>query len=238
MNNKLKSFGLWNSLIVFGIAAVILVIETTYLIPYLVEITGIETIVFWLLVSALLLFSPMVLLSYFILKSEGFYFSREVWEKRLRFKKMDKDDWNWTIIGIMAIGLSSFLITKILLMIYGEINFHPPFMSFEPLTANRFWILVLWFPCWLFNIMGEEILWRGIILPRQEILFGKFSWLIHGFFWGIFHIGFGLQLLITLIPILFILPFIVQKRENSWIGVVVHGVVNGPAFIAIALGII
>jgi len=238
MNIKLKPFGLWNSLIIFGTAALILIIETTYLIPYFVKITGIETIVFWLLVSAILLFLPMVLLSYYILKSEGFSFNREVWEKRLRFKKMNKDDWKWAIIGIMTIGLSSFLITKILLMIYGEINFHPPFMTFESLTTGRYWILVLWFPCWLLNIMGEEILWRGVLLPRQEISFGRFSWLIHGFFWGIFHIGFGLQLLITLVPTLFILPFIVQKRKNSWIGVVIHSVVNGPSFIAIALGIL
>ena len=237
MNKKLKPFGLWKSLVVFGTAALILLIETTLLIPYIVETTGLETIVVWFLVSAFLLFLPMVLLSQFIINSEGLSFSVDVWKTRLRFKKMNKDDWTWTIIGIIAIGFSSFIITKILFMVFGEINFHPPFMFFEPLTTGRFWILAIWFPCWLLNIMGEEILWRGVLLPRQESSFGRFTWLINGLLWGIFHIGFGLQLLITLIPILFILPYIVQKRNNTWIGVIIHAAVNGPAFIAIALGL-
>ncbi|HDP94675.1 MAG TPA: hypothetical protein ENN40_04860 [Candidatus Aminicenantes bacterium] len=30
---------------------------------------------------------------------------------------------------------------------------------------------------------------------------------------------------------------VVQWRQNSWIGVILHAVVNGPGFIAIALGV-
>ena len=86
--------------------------------------------------------------------------------------------------------------------------------------------------------MGEEILWRGVIFPRQEIAFKKYTWLIHGFCWGIFHIAFGWQLLLTLLPILFIQSYTVQRRQNSWIGVVIHAVVNGPSFIAISFGLI
>jgi len=41
-------------------------------------------------------------------------------------------------------------------------------------------------------------------------------------------------LLVT--PIVFILPWIVQKRRNSSIGVIIHAALNGPAFIAVALG--
>ena len=32
-------------------------------------------------------------------------------------------------------------------------------------------------------------------------------------------------------------PYVVQKTKNSWTGVVIHGVINGPSFIAIAFGV-
>ena len=37
------------------------------------------------------------------------------------------------------------------------------------------------------NIGGEELWWRGIILPRQELAFGKWAWLVNGLLWDLFH---------------------------------------------------
>jgi len=76
------------------------------------------------------------------------------------------------------------------------------------------------------------------MLPRQEVAFGKHTWLIHGFGWALFHIAFGWQLLLTLIPLIFIQSYIVQKTKNSWVGVIMHGGLNGPSFIAICFGLI
>lgn len=56
--------------------------------------------------------------------------------------------------------------------------------------------------------------------------------------WGLFHIAFGWQLLLTLAPFLFILSYVVQKTKNSWVGVILHGGLNGPSFLAIALGLL
>jgi hypothetical protein len=47
------------------------------------------------------------------------------------------------------------------------------------------------------RLNSQEFLWRGVMLPRQEIAFGKKAWIIHDFGWGLFHIAFGWQLLIT-----------------------------------------
>jgi len=41
-----------------------------------------------------------------------------------------------------------------------------------------------------------------------------------------------------LIPLIFIQSYIVQKTKNSWIGVIMHGGLNGPSFIAICFGLI
>ncbi len=234
----LKGIGFIKSFAIFGIASMILIIETQFLIPYLSKVTGWEAVIFWFVVAGLGLFLPLLITSTLILKNEGYRFNKKVWNERLRFKNMTRADWLWSIGAIVAIGILSAFIIEIIKAFVGEVNHQPPFMSFEPLTNGRYWILLIWFPYWLLNIMGEEILWRGTLLPRQEIVFGRFTWLFHGFFWGIFHIGFGWQLLITLLPILFIQSYVVQRQKNSWIGVIIHAGINGPSFIAISFGFI
>ena len=49
---------------------------------------------------------------------------------------------------------------------------------------------------------------------------------------------FELITLITLMPLIFIQLYIVQKTKNSWVGVVMHGGLNGPSFLAISFGLI
>jgi len=232
----MKKIGLLNSFVIFGIAALILFFETHLVIPYMSQQSGFEPIIFWFIIAGFGLFLPLLIVSFFILKSEGLKIDKKTWRDRLRFRKMNKTDWQWTIGSIFLIGLLSFVIMKILEGVFGNVDHQPPFMQFEPLTPDRYWILLIWFPYWLLNIMGEEVLWRGVILPRQEVAFGRITWLIHGICWGIFHIAFGWQLLLMVFPILFIQSYVVQRRKNSWTGVVIHAVINGPSFIAISFG--
>ena len=48
----------------------------------------------------------------------------------------------------------------------------------DPLTPGRYWLLAAWVPCWVLNIMGEEILWRGVMVPRQEAALGRRAWFV------------------------------------------------------------
>lgn len=226
------------TLIIFASASCILYLVTNYLIPYLSKITGQETVLFWFLCGGCLVFLPLGLTAIVIVKKEGHRINSETLKQRLRFKKLTRNDLIWVLIGVVSIGVLSFLIMTLLELIAGKFEHTPPFMSFEPLTAGRYWLLAVWLPYWILNIMCEEILWRGVLLPLQELAIGKYAWFIHGLGWGLFHISFGTHLLITLLPILFILPYIVQKTGNTWTGVILHSLLNGPSFIAISLGML
>ena len=240
MNNEkeLDKLGLTSSFAIYIPAALLMYVLTNYLIPYLSKTTGQETILFWFIVAGLGVFTPLIIAGVMILKFEGLKFSINIWTERLRFRKLTSRDLIWSIGGLLLVGVLSGIIMYILELFIGKFDHSPAFMSFEPLTAGRFWLLLVWIPYWILNILGEEFIWRGVMLPRQEITFGKYAWLIHGFGWGLFHIAFGWQLLITLIPILFLLPYIVQKTKNSWVGVIIHGGLNGPSFLAICFGLI
>ena len=234
----LKKLGLAASFAIYIPAAILMFGLTKYLIPYLSQITGQETILFWFIVGGLGIFLPLIITGIIILKYEGYTISKQTWKERLRFRKITRRDLLWCFAGFIAVGVLSVLIMKGLEIAIGQFDHSPAFMSFEPLSKGRYWLLLVWFPYWILNILGEEFLWRGVMLPRQEIVFGKYAWLIHGFGWGLFHIAFGWQLLITLIPLIFIQSYVVQKTKNSWIGVIMHGGLNGPSFIAICFGLI
>jgi membrane protease YdiL (CAAX protease family) len=237
-NKEIKRLGLKGSFAIYASAAILMFCLTKYLIPYLSKITGQETILFWFIVGGLGVFLPLIITGLLILRSEGYAFSKETWVKRLRFRKISKKDILWSFIGLIVVGILSGLIMIGLKLLIGNFDHSPAFMSFEPLTKGRYWLLLVWAPYWILNILGEEFLWRGVMLPRQEIAFGKYTWIIHGFGWGLFHIAFGWQLLITLIPLIFVQSYIVQKTKNSWTGVIMHGGLNGPSFIAICFGLI
>ena len=236
--SKIKKLGIISSFAIYIPAALLMFVLTKYLIPFLSEVTGQETILFWFIVAGLGIFTPLILTGILILKSEGFEISKNTIKDRLRFRKVTKQDLLWCFGGLVLVGILSVLIMNGLEFFIGKFDHSPAFMQFEPLSKGRYWLLAIWFPYWILNILGEEFLWRGVMLPRQEIVFGKYTWLVHGFGWMLFHIAFGWQLLLTLIPLIFIQSFIVQKTKNSWLGVIMHGGLNGPSFIAICFGLI
>ena len=234
----IKKLGLTGSFAIYIPAAILMYCMTKYMIPYLSRVTGQETILFWFIVAGLGIFTPLIITGVLVLRSEGYGFTRKTWHERLRFRKISKRDLLWSILGLIVVGIASGLVMKGMEYFIGNFDHSPSFMVFEPLSKGRYWLLLVWLPYWILNIMGEEFLWRGVMLPRQELAFGKYTWLVHGFGWGLFHVAFGWHLLITLIPLIFIQSYIVQKTKNSWVGVIMHGGLNGPSFIAICFGLI
>jgi hypothetical protein len=73
--------------------------------------------------------------------------------------------------------------------------------------------------------------WRGYVLPRQEAAMGPLAWLGNGIPWCLFHWSFGWPILVMLLPITLLLPWIVQRRRNTWVGIVIHAVFNSTGFI-------
>lgn len=238
MESKLKPLGVAGSFTIYFSAALLMFLLTKYAIPFMSSVTGQETVLFWFIIAGLGVFLPLIITGYFILKSEGCLLSKETLRDRLRFKKVTKSDLWWSFGGLLLVLLISGALMKLMVLLLGEFDHTPAFMAFEPLSTGRYWLLAVWLPYWILNILGEEFLWRGVMLPRQEVVFGKYTWVLHGFGWGIFHVAFGWQLLITLMPLIFIQSYIVQKTKNSWTGVIMHGGINGPSFIAISFGLI
>ncbi len=154
--------------------------------------------------------------------------------RRLRISSMKGRDIVWSICGLLVIALASTLI--LLLARYFDPDFRasPDFLRQPP--GWHAWVFAAWIPLFISNILGEELCWRGYVLPRQEAAWGRMGWLPNGAMWCLFHWSFGWQVMILLLPIALLLPWIVQRRRNTSIGIIIHAAFNAAGFIVAISG--
>lgn len=241
MNSTLKPISTFNSALLFGIPAIWFVFICRYLVPLMHQNYGLHPALSWF-VGGLFTFLPLFLGANYLIRKDGFVSKKEIYQ-RFRLRKMSGRDWKFALGGLLLIFVSTGLImgiSKLLHLKFGipEIETTPSFMKFEPFQGNERLLLLVWLVMFFFNIFGEELMWRGYILPRQEISLGNKAWIFNAILWFVFHIAFGIDLLILLVPVLIVLPYAVQKTGNTLVGIWIHALMNGPMFVLVSLGVI
>jgi len=106
---------------------------------------------------------------------------------------------------------------------------------------GRWWVALYYLAVLLLcNVAGEELWWRGYLLPRQEVAHGRGAWMIHGTLWAMFHLFFQWTVwdLVRMVPTCCALSFVAQHRQNTWPGVIAHTFGNSALLLQIAQGVI
>ncbi|MFV8839125.1 CPBP family intramembrane glutamic endopeptidase [Salinimicrobium soli] len=204
-------------------------------IPYLEEHTDLLIEVIYFLCVGGLVLLPMFLLSLILSKREARTGDLAGILTRMRVKKLNSRDLKWATGSFIFLCLASFLIAKVLMPLVG-LDATPFFFRNLPLNHQTLFILYLWPIFFFFNIFGEEFFWRGYLQPRQEVLYGKLTYIVQGLFWALWHLPMGLGLVIASLPIFFVLPAVVQRTGNTSVGILVHAVFGAFGFLAVALG--
>lgn len=189
----------------------------------------------YFLLVGLLVLAPMLLAALFLTGRETGSFRPGIILARMRVRRIHGTDWAWTAGTFVVLSLASLVTAKLLMPRLG-LDATPFFFRNMPLAPGQRWILGVWPVFFFFNIFGEELLWRGYIQPRQELLTGRWTWLVHGLLWAIWHVPMGFDLILAALPIFFILPAVVQMRRNTSIAIVVHAVFGAFGFLTLALG--
>jgi len=210
-----------------------LVTTVVYLgVPALSE-AGVDSLAAWMLLAPPLIFVPMLAFGWLILRAEA---NREPWIERLRLRRPSAADWRWGWLGLLGIAVGSAAMFRLCLLLGLDPN--PPFArDVQPLLGHRLWMLGLWAIYWPINILGEELVWRGVSLPRMQARLSERAWLLNAALWGVFHTAFGPGNLLVLLPTLVVIPLIAQRRRNNWLAVLMHAGLSGPGFVALALGL-
>jgi membrane protease YdiL (CAAX protease family) len=250
MPDRESKMGVIGSIIFFGIPGGLMVIGVRIFVPATLR-AG------WPLVISYPLFVwlPVILLLAFVLIRFFRDPDRETFSERFRLKKPSPKIWLWIVGGfilVQALELAAVPTRAILarVSIFAPAPSTPqlfdPSFSIEggltrffgvPVEGN-WWLIGFWLLWLLINIGGEELLWRGYALPLQEKVFGRHAWIVNGLLWNFFVHAFMPWGYITLLPISLILPYLVQRHRNTWIGIVIHGVGNLLVLAVLIPGII
>ena len=83
------------------------------------------------------------------------------------------------------------------------------------------WFAVL-VALWVFNtVLGEELLFRGLLLPRMNGAFGKRDWLANGVLFACYHLHMPWAIPTNLVDT-FALAYPTKRYRSAWIGIAVH----------------
>jgi len=104
--------------------------------------------------------------------------------------------------------------------------------------VGAWWFLALFVVNAIFNtILGEEFLFRGVLLPKMEGVFGKWSWVANGVLFGFYHVHQPWGIVGSVVTGVFFYAFPAWRYRSTWMAVIVHSA-QSVFFAFLILGIV
>lgn len=86
----------------------------------------------------------------------------------------------------------------------------------------------------VFNtVIGEELLFRGVLLPRMKGVFGKRDWIANGALFAIYHLHQPWSMPGSVVEGIFLEAYPSRRFQSAWIGIMVHSLQS--VFVAIVV---
>ncbi|MCU7497322.1 MAG: CPBP family intramembrane metalloprotease [Ignavibacteria bacterium] len=247
---KVKPISILKSIWFFVISSAIIYSGLYYGIPFL-QSNGIPVFFAYLIVFHIPLFL-LIITALIFYRIEGHPMNLQAFKERIWLSKMDKKDWLWTA-GLFTLGISAYLLLAPAGKSLAQIGFLAP-PDFFPAEINptkiprdgyimdyklsgQYWIAIIYFIAVVTNVLGEEFLFRGMILRRQIVKYGNRAWLYHGVIWTLWHF-FWKWNLISILPFGLALSYTVYKKQNVLTGIIVHGLMNMLPLVLIIIEIL
>ncbi len=143
------------------------------------------------------------------------------------------------------------LIPLILVVIAVELGFAPfinsiwlklfPFLA-QPQSHNLDALFApekrsIWVGAWEFflvfvissvfnNFLSEEFLFRGVLLPKMNGVFGKWDWVANGFSFGLYHLHMPWSIPGNIV-FGWLMAFVAKRYHSNWFPIILH---SGQAF--------
>ena len=90
----------------------------------------------------------------------------------------------------------------------------------------------------VFNtVLGEELLFRGLLLPRMRAVFGRRDWVANGVLFTIYHLHVPWVIPTTLVEGIFLEAYPARRFQSAWMGIIVHSL-QSVAVIAVVLALV
>jgi membrane protease YdiL (CAAX protease family) len=122
-------------------------------------------------------------------------------------------------------------------------NFGAIFESEELLErlVGAWWFFGLFVVTSIFNVvLGEEFLFRGVLLPKMEGVFGRWSWVANGVLFSFYHVHQPWGILSGIVDSVFLFAFPAWRFRSTWMAIIVHSAQNvffGFLVLGVVLGL-
>ena len=75
----------------------------------------------------------------------------------------------------------------------------------------------------IFNtVLGEELLFRGLLLPRMRAAFGRGDWVANGVLFTVYHLHVPWVMPATLVEGILLEAYPSRRFQSAWMGIIVH----------------
>jgi membrane protease YdiL (CAAX protease family) len=151
----------------FG-GAIVLFVAVQYGIPRLNQNYGVAPLIGWWLTSGIMVFALFVGAFLAARHRANAKSLREILFA-LNIRSLDKTDTQWAFGGLLGVVV----LTGIVVAVFDKLfslnllsqDSYASFLRMEKLKPEEYWLFLAWLPYFFFNIVGEELMWRGYLLP-------------------------------------------------------------------------
>jgi membrane protease YdiL (CAAX protease family) len=91
------------------------------------------------------------------------------------------------------------------------------------LSANWPWFALIVVMAVFNTVLGEELLFRGLLLPRMRGAFGRADWLANGLLFAVYHLHMPWVIPKALLDTV-ALAYPSRRYRSAWLGIIVHSV--------------
>lgn len=246
-----NQYSLKKILIVWAFSAIPMFVLAFVITPRVAAITNWSPlIIYWIAIISGLLWQ--FILSLIILKLDGHKLNWQTVVTRMKYQrpsnpKTGKSSY-WLLLWTIPFILLSTVIQSGLISLPNVDSWMDPLIKHLPkydlaslATAEykgAWWILGLFIVTSIFNyFFGEEFMYRGILLPKMNGVFGKWDWFFNGILFGLYHLHKPQIIVSTALYFGFVFAFPSKLFQSNWMAVIIHGL-EGLLGIIMVLGII
>jgi membrane protease YdiL (CAAX protease family) len=76
----------------------------------------------------------------------------------------------------------------------------------------------------IFNIFGEEFIFRGVLLPKMEGVFGKWDWVVNGVLMGAYHWHQPWMILGGMVGSILCFALPARRFRSTWMSIIIHSI--------------
>jgi membrane protease YdiL (CAAX protease family) len=90
----------------------------------------------------------------------------------------------------------------------------------------------------LFNtVLGEELLFRGLLLPRMRGAFGRLDWVVNGVLFGLYHLHLPWSIPSATVAGVFLFAYPTRRFRSAWMGIAIHSA-QSVVVVAVAFALV